>query len=155
MAPAPPRSGVDKRPGCAHDRPVRGITTAQERTATNLSHSQVGAYVRSCGDGSLELLTLERGGFRRWVVHRDGAATLVESRRPSSSQIWGHVLLVGGGVLAFAMVALILSPLVAGSAFTAAIVFVGLIACGIGETVMNSALAPGGDGWEKIGGADF
>jgi hypothetical protein len=155
VAPASPRSGVDKGPRCAHDQPVRGLTAAQERTATDLSHSQVGAYVRSCADGSLELQTLERGGFRRWVVHRDGAATLVESRRPTSSQIWGHVLLVGGGVLAFGMVALILSPLVAGSGFTAAIVFVALIVCGIGEIVMNSALAPRGDGWQKIGGADF
>jgi hypothetical protein len=134
---------------------VRRITSAQERTAADLCHTQVGAYVRPCADGSLELQTLERGGFRRWVVHRDGAATLVESRRPSSSQIWGHVLLIGGGVLAFATIALILSPLVAGSGFTAAIVFVGLIVCGIGEIVMNSALAPRGDGWEKIGGADF
>jgi hypothetical protein len=134
---------------------VRRITSAQERTAADLCHTQVGAYVRPCADGSLELQTLERGGVRRWVVHRDGAATLVESRRPSSSQIWGHVLLIGGGVLAFATIALILSPLVAGSGFTAAIVFVGLIVCGIGEIVMNSALAPRGDGWEKIGGADF
>ena len=155
MAPAPARPGVDNRPQCAHDQSVRRITSAQERTAADLCHTQVGAYVRPCADGSLELQTLERGGFRRWVVHRDGAATLVESRRPSSSQIWGHVLLIGGGVLAFAAIALILSPLVAGSGFTAAIVFVGLIVCGIGEIVMNSALAPRGAGWEKIGGADF
>jgi hypothetical protein len=155
VAPAPARPGVDNRPQCAHDQSVRRITSAQERTAADLCHTQVGAYVRPCADGSLELQTLERGGFRRWVVHRDGAATLVESRRPSSSQIWGHVLLIGGGVLAFATIALILSPLVAGSGFTAAIVFVGLIVCGIGEIVMNSALAPRGDGWEKIGGADF
>jgi hypothetical protein len=99
--------------------------------------------------------TLGRGGFRRYVVHRDGAATLVESRRPSPSQIWGHVLLVGGGIVMFAMAALIMSPLVAGSAFTVTIVFVGLVACAIGEIVMNSAIEPQGRGWEKIGGADF
>jgi hypothetical protein len=134
---------------------VRRITSAQKGTAADLSHSQVGAYIRSCADGSLELQTLERGGFRHWVVHRDGAATLVESRPPSPSQIFGHVLLVGGGVVMFGMIGLILSPLVAGTAFTAAIVFVGIAAAFVGEIVMNSALAPRGDGWEKIGGADF
>jgi hypothetical protein len=134
---------------------MRGTTPAQERTAARLSDAQVGAYARQCADGTLELPGGVRGAFRRYLVGRDGAAVLVEARAPLSRHAWGKGLLLGSGILAFATAGAMLVHLVEATGFAAAIVGVGLVACFVGELVMNSTITPRGRGWEKIGGADF
>jgi hypothetical protein len=160
VAPAPPHPGVDSRVDRAHDGCVGRSapwkpTAAQDRTAARLCDPQVGAYVRGRPDGALELRTLEHGGFRRYLVHRDGTATLVESRPETARHVWGHSLLIGGGILAFATAAAMVSKVVEATGFAAAIVAVGIAACCVGELLVNPTIVPRGQGWKQIGGADF
>jgi hypothetical protein len=130
-------------------------TAAQDRAAASLCHSWVGAYVRGRDDGSLELQTVERRGFRRYLVNRDGAVTLLESRPESARHVWGYALRIGGGTLAFATAAAMLVKLIEATGFAAAIATIGIVTCFLGELMMESTIAPRGRGWKKIGGADF
>jgi hypothetical protein len=130
-------------------------TAAQDRAAASLCDSWVGAYVRGRDDGCLEVQTVERGGFRRYLVDRNGAVALLESRPESARHVWGYALRIGGGILAFATAAAILVKLIEATAFGAAVVSIGIAACFLGELMMESTIAPRGRGWKKVGGADF
>ena len=123
--------------------------------AASLCDSWVGAYVRGRDDGVLELRTVVAGGLRRYLVDRDGAVTLVESRPQSARHVWGYALRIGGGILAFATAGAMLVKVVDATGFAAAIVAVGLVTCFLGEHLMEETVAPRGRGWKKIGGGDF
>ena len=70
-------------------------TPAQEQTASRLADSD-GGWVRTRGDGATELRTIERGESRRYVIHKDGKAELIESGLAPPRFVWsGHLQAAG------------------------------------------------------------
>src|SRR5437899_794627 len=76
-------------------------THAQEEAALALSDPSVGARVRSHSDGTVEVRTVEKGAFRRYLIEEDGVTTLVESRPRTWQYAWSIGFCWFGILLAF------------------------------------------------------
>lgn len=136
-------------------------TEAQRATAYRLADSYSGAAVRTRPDGSADLRTFEHGALRHYRISRDGTATtLLKAARRTWRHPVGYGLLIGGSVLAVAMV---VTLIVAQAAhfrteselqWAAWLVMVGF-ALGFTGQVLLSPSAPPGEYWDSIGGPDF
>jgi hypothetical protein len=135
-------------------------TKAQEETALRLADGFIGARARTRIDGVAEVRTLGGGEVRQYLVGPDGTATLVESR--PTSRLYRR-LDAARGVGCGLVVAAVLWLIVAQAAnvheealgYVVGLLFVCLMGLFVSEVVMNHEIAPAGELWERVGGADF
>lgn len=124
-------------------------THAQEEAALALADSDVGARVRSHSDGTVEVRTVEKGAFRRYVIQRDGAAALIESGPPTWRYAWSKRFCWLGLLL---VLAAFLTVAKIDDFWGAMMIFAGILIFVVGLAVMPYGKEPSGERWVSIGG---
>jgi hypothetical protein len=134
-------------------------TSAQEETALHLSDNLVGARGRTRADGTAELRTVNEGEVRRYLIHGDGTAKLLEARPTSGTYRRAEVVqTVAARVAIVAVVGVIVTQALNFPEeivhAAVALVCLSLLALFVGEIVMNREIEVPGEQWRLIGGAD-
>jgi hypothetical protein len=128
-------------------------THAQEEAALALADPSVGARVRSHPDGTVEVRTVEKGAFRRYLIQQDGVATLVESWPRTWRYAWSRGFCWLGLLLAFgAFLPVIVWKI--DDFWGATMVFVGIVIFVVGLGLMPYGKPPPGERWASIGGPE-
>jgi hypothetical protein len=78
-------------------------TRAQKQTAWRLADEDGGCRVRSLGDGTDKLVTVQKGQYRWYLISEDGEALLIGSYGPTWRYAWGRGLIYGGIFFFFAI----------------------------------------------------
>lgn len=137
-------------------------TSAQRQAAVALPGEHEGKFVRTYPDGTAEVRTRQGGELRRYLIERDGTASLVEAtwvRDPA----WGERI-SGGGML-MAVVTFVVAAFVTAASegplpwWTFALAAVGwgggLVLFIGGMGLVPTACPPKGELWKNICGADY
>lgn len=136
-------------------------TPAQEQAALALCDSSIGGRVRSHSDRTAELRTIDQGAYRRYVIDRDGTATLVESAPRPPRYAWSIAITWLGLALVFIVSFALLLVDNVGLArhepddFWAALVLgSGIVIFVVGMGLHPHGESPPGERWQLIGGAE-
>ena len=128
-------------------------TGPQEKAALALADQSVGAHVRSHGDGTVEVRTVYKGAFRRYLIQENGLARLVESR----PRTWRYAWSIGVGWLGILVAFGAVLPRIVWTfddAWSALQVFVGIVTFVAGMCLTPYGKPPRGERWTVIGGAE-